>query len=230
MLVASTLSMLAGAVWLSVFAPDTLPAGLLVGLGLKDAPLPSSPHTYTDGSYKFIRTQPGNPAEPVGYNPCRTIRVVVNLKGAPSDGRKLVQTAIEHIHVASGLDLRYDGPSSERPGVRLSGPVLVAWSDPTEVPGLKGHIVGLGGSGSSGGLGGGTQHYSSGQVTLDGPTFARMGRPDQQAVIDHEFGHVVGLAHVSDRNELMYKENVGLHSFGHGDLTGLALLGKVPCR
>ncbi|MGI9157287.1 MAG: hypothetical protein ACR2FG_11735 [Marmoricola sp.] len=212
------------------FAPDALPSGLLVGLGPRNEPLPSSPQIYSDGSYTFLQTQPGNRSQPVGYSPCRTIAVVVNLKGAPADGLELVQTAIEHIHDASGLDLRYDGPSIDRPTQRLAGPILVAWADPTEVPRLQGDTVGLGGSASLGGPGGGTVHYSSGQVALDGPSFARMSRADQQAVVDHEFGHVVGLAHVMDHNELMFKENVGLDTFGHGDLTGLALLGKVPCR
>ncbi|MEP6814494.1 MAG: hypothetical protein ABI873_02955 [Marmoricola sp.] len=229
-LVAALVSLLAGVSWLYVFAPEALPQRLLVGLGVQEAPLPSAPHIYRDGSYKFLRTQPGNSAAPVGYNPCRKILVVVNLKGAPTDGMDLVSTAIDHIHRASGLDLRYAGPSSKRPGRGRSGPVLVSWADPTEVPDLRGDTVGVGGSGYFTLPGSGTVHYSSGEVTLDAPAFARLGRAEQQAVVDHEFGHVVGLAHVADRNELMYRANVGLTHFGHGDLTGLALLGKVPCR
>jgi hypothetical protein len=229
-LVVGGVSLLAGLTWLYVFAPEALPSRVLIGLGVEQAPLPSHPQIYRDGTYKFLRTQPGNPAVPVGYNPCRKIEVVVNLKGAPDDGRELVLTAIDHIHQASGLDLRYAGSSNERPSRGRGGPVLVSWADPDEVPALGGSTVGLGGSGFLGGPSGGTVHYSSGQVTLDGPAFANLGRSEQQAIVDHEFGHVVGLAHVPDRSELMYRENVGLTHFGHGDLTGLALLGRVPCR
>lgn len=229
-LVVVGVSLVAGLSWLFVFAPEALPSRLLIGLGVEEAPLPSSPRIYQDGSYKFLRTQPGNPTVPVGYSPCRKIQVVVNLEGAPANGMDLVITAMDHIHQASGLNLSYSGPSSERPGSGRAGPVLVAWADPTEVPALGGSTVGLGGSGSFNGQTGGAQHYASGQVTLDGPAFARLNRTDQQSVVDHEFGHVVGLAHVADRGELMYKENVGLSHFGHGDLTGLALLGKAPCH
>ena len=59
----------------------------------------------------------------------------------------------------------------------------------------------------------------------DGPERANM-----QAIVDHEFGHVVGLDHVSDPGELMYQSNVGMTDYGPGDLEGMARLGSIPCR
>ena len=46
----------------------------------------------------------------------------------------------------------------------------------------------------------------------------------------HELGHLVGLDHVDDPNELMYPRAAERTSYGPGDLKGLALLGAIPCR
>jgi len=50
-----------------------------------------------------------------------------------------------------------------------------------------------------------------------------------EAVILHEFGHVLGLAHVDSPGELMYVHNVGRTTYGPGDVEGLRLLGRGPC-
>ena len=52
---------------------------------------------------------------------------------------------------------------------------------------------------------------------------------EQQAIVDHEFGHVVGLDHVHDPRELMNEDNVGLTTYGPGDREGLARLGAIDC-
>ncbi len=56
------------------------------------------------------------------------------------------------------------------------------------------------------------------------------GRAQVTAIIEHELGHLVGLDHVSAPDELMFRNNVGLTSYGPGDLRGLALLGQGPCE
>jgi hypothetical protein len=51
-----------------------------------------------------------------------------------------------------------------------------------------------------------------------------------QATVMHELGHLVGLAHTSDRTQLMFSETLpNVKDFGAGDLRGLALLGTQPC-
>jgi hypothetical protein len=216
-------------VWIGVFAPRALPLGVRVALGMSSGQ--PAPHpTYAGASYRFEDHQRGQPTVPVGYDPCTTIQVRLNPDGAPSDALDLVRTAMTHVHDASGLRFRYDGATSDRPnGLFRRGPFLVAWATPGEVPGLAGRVVGLGGSNYlTEQLG--RSYYASGTVTLDATTFSRMSPAVQQAVVDHEFGHLVGLAHVPDPSQLMYADNVGQTRFGHGDLTGLALLGQLPCR
>lgn len=45
----------------------------------------------------------------------------------------------------------------------------------------------------------------------------------------HELGHLVGLAHIEDRGELMHPWSSRLRDFGPGDREGLANLGSGRC-
>jgi predicted Zn-dependent protease len=76
--------------------------------------------------------------------------------------------------------------------------------------------------------------YVSGLVVLDAPDLLEVsdveGRDAVAAVIRHELGHVVGLDHVDDEQELMSPViQSGVVTFGPGDLTGLAELGRGQC-
>jgi hypothetical protein len=210
---------------------EALPMRWQVALGNETAQ-PGRPTVFSDGSYTFLGRQPFNPNEPMGYNPCKRILLLVNLRGAPPDAMDLVFTAMADIHRASGLTFRYVGQSPDRPdyGRGRVGPVLVSWSDQTEMPQMDAGVLGVGGSGSYQGQRGETTYLVSGLVTLSAQSFATMGRGRQQAVIDHEFGHLVGLGHVDDTGEIMNPYVTDRTTFGHGDLTGLALLGRLPCR
>lgn len=187
------------------------------------------------GSYKFRQKQPGSD-EPVAYNPCRAIEVLVNPQGAPPDYDNLIDTALAHTSSATGLRFERVGLTDDRGLNRpwLGGgrsPVLVWWATADEVPELAGDVAGLGGSLATD-FGSGRLHYVTGTVTLDADTFTSFSTaeaPLAQAIVDHEFGHLVGLAHVDDPRELMYKNNVGVTSYGPGDREGLARLGRVDC-
>ena len=120
--------------------------------------------------------------------------------------------------------------------------MLVAWADEEEVPALSGDVAGLAGSVVVESLG--RARYVTGTVTLDAEAFQRItgelgGDAAAQAIIDHEFGHLVGLDHVDDAGELMYADNIGRRDWGPGDLAGLSRLGRgtlrlsavaAPCR
>ncbi len=190
------------------------------------------------GSHAFLSRQPGTDV-PVTFNPCDVIEVVVNPGGAPPNYEQLVTTAINRTSAATGFDFdrvgttsdrnfqnRFDGALSQIP------PVLVGWASEQEVPQLAGDVLGFAGGVSVTDPGTGRATYVSGVVVLDGDWF-RENADDQparaQAVMDHEFGHLVGLDHVHDRGEIMNEKYVGQTSYGPGDLAGLARLGQVPC-
>ena len=190
-----------------------------------------------------MQTQRGRPKAPVTYDPCKKIEVVINPDGAPDDYRDFVETAMDHISKASGLQFDIIGttderPSKDRPAEDASrygpgwSPVLVAWSDNDEISELSGDIAGLGGSAAATVFG--RTVYVTGGVTLDREAFDQMlrrpeGRAQAQAIVDHEFGHLVGLDHVKDRGELMNAENNGQLTWGPGDRAGLSRLGRGPC-
>jgi len=222
-------------------APSTVPLPLrrLVGL---ERPLGHPPTVAGEGSYAYIAHQAGAPNDPVAYDPCDPIHVQLNPAGGPSDALELTQRALDRVGEATGLHFIYDGTTDRRPQWRTpytpsvlghDQPVLVSFATAAEVPELDGDVAGIGGSVRvrSGSL---LMHYVTGGVTLDSDAFADIlhrpdGESEAQAIVFHEFGHLVGLAHVDDPDELMYADNVGLTDFGPGDLTGLARLGAGRC-
>lgn len=189
-----------------------------------------------DGSYAFTMTQRGS-REPVTYDPCRVIEVAVNPEGAPVGYDELVDTALRRTGEATGLAFQRVGTTDDRDfstrGSRLGGrpPVLVAWATADEVPDLAGDVAGLGGS-TAVDPGTGRLRYVTGIVVLDRDQFAAFDADElvyAQAIVDHEFGHLVGLDHVDDPGELMNADNLGVTSYGPGDREGLARLGRVDC-
>lgn len=190
------------------------------------------------GTFAFALTQPGR-QEPVSYNPCRPITYVVNPDGAPDGWETLVEQSVKAVSTATGFEFEYDGTTVDRRFQDRAGPlgtispVLIGWATPDEFPRLDGDVAGLGGSSAIESTPG-YLTYATGMVVLDRDQFAEIGAgsdgaPLQQAILEHEFGHVVGLAHVQDRSELMYGEAIARTTFGPGDLEGLTRLGAVPC-
>lgn len=76
--------------------------------------------------------------------------------------------------------------------------------------------------------------FVTGAVQLDALKLGAMLRQPNgplsvQAVIMHEVGHVLGLAHVDDPNQLIYPLGSHVTDYGPGDLAGLARLGAGTC-
>jgi hypothetical protein len=191
------------------------------------------------GTYKFMYTQRGSD-EPVGYDPCRPIEYGVNPDAAPDDWETLIETAVARTETATGLRFEYVGTTDERPFDPTSleplsvtrRPVVIGFADEDELKELADAVAGLGGSvGVRGSLG--RDYLVTGSIALDTDVFQDGwfggARQDLQAIVDHEFGHLVGLGHVKDPGELMARRNTGQITYGPGDLEGLALLGSIPC-
>lgn len=211
-------------------------ASALFGLGHHRA-VPAAQFT-GHGPHRWMQHQPGLPDEPVRWNPCATIHYVINPVGGPAGAVPMIRSAVAEVQVVSGLRFAYAGLTSQRPDPEgrtrvAGGQLLIAFASPREVPRLAGDVAGLGGS-SAVDPGEGRRQYVEGRITLDEGSFARLehslgGHAEQRAIVLHELGHVVGLAHVADRNQLMASENVGGTDFADGDLQGLAVLGQGPC-
>jgi len=194
------------------------------------------------GSYRFMRLQAGSSDRPVTYDSCSVVHVVLNPDEGPLLAPALVMGALHEVSRVSGLRLEYDGTTSRRPGsdtdTHWKGgrppPVLVAFATGHQVPRLQGKVAGFGGSTSQRVPGSALRHYVTGHVTLDADTFRRLSQQAdgvqlEQAIIMHELGHVLGLAHVNDPAELMNRHNLGLTAYGPGDREGLRILGHGRC-
>jgi len=196
------------------------------------------------GAYEFIALQPDG-VTPVAYDPCRPVHYVVRPDNAPVGGEQAVHAAFARMSEVTGLLFVHDGSSDEpttldrpifqpdRYGDRWA-PVLVAWETEEQNPALAGDTVGQAGSVAVA-LGKGTQVFVTGTVSLDAVRMPEIlsfsdGDETARAIVLHELGHLVGLGHVDDPEQLMYPEaRREVPDLAPGDLTGLAALGSGAC-
>ena len=213
--------------------------------GAAAAPLGTPPAAPEGGgSHAFVAFQEdGTP--PVAFDPCRQVHYVLRPDGAPPGGDEIVHAAFARLGEVTGLRFVHDGPSDEpltrgravyqpeRYGDRWA-PVLVGWQTEEENPALDGDVVGEAAS-IPVSLGSGPRIYVTGAVSLDATELPDLlDDPDDvpvvRAIVLHELGHLVGLAHVDDDTQLMYPEaQREVADYAAGDLTGLARLGSGPC-
>lgn len=178
---------------------------------------------------------------PVRWDPCSPIELILATHDAPSSARGDLEDAVTTLRDATGLDLVVTGTTDERPsGSRLPyqpdehgerwAPVLVAWASPGDhgLP-LRDTDRGVAIPIAVGPPGHRT--YVSGQVVLNADRHdLRPGRADRSdtwgATVLHELGHVLGLGHVDDPDELMYVyPGDGPVEPGPGDRAGLRAVG-----
>lgn len=197
------------------------------------------------GGFRFSGTQPDG-ATPVTWSPCRPVHVVVRPDHAPPGGDQMISAALQEVSAATGLVFVNDGATSEAPSDGRSSyqpdrygdrwaPVLIAWATPQEVPDFGVDIAGEAGPARLR-TPSGDDAYVSGTVYLDPAKIDRIrrdrGEPVARSVILHELGHLAGLAHVNDEQQLMWPRgnSRGLTGYQPGDLRGLAALGRGNCQ
>jgi hypothetical protein len=221
--------------------PDRPTAGRKEARRPLGRPLPAPPE---GGTHAFIAVQ-SDGVTPVAYDPCRPVHYVLRPDNAPAGGEEAVHAAFARLAEVTGLQFVHDGASDEsttgdrpifqpeRYGDRWA-PVLVAWETEEQNPALAGDTVGQAGSVAVS-LGEGPRVFVTGTVSLDAgrmPEILEMrdGAENARAIILHELGHLVGLGHVDDGQQLMYPEaRRDVPDYASGDLTGLAVLGAGPC-
>jgi len=203
------------------------------------APVPAGP-----GKFEVLSDQPDDPSTPIAFDPCRPIHYVVNPAGAPPDGAVLLHSAIARIQTATGLHFVDDGATTEKvnkdrkayqPGRYNSSrwaPVLFAWTDEDAYPDLAGYVEGAA-SPAAVYASSNRVVYVTGQIAFDRRDLSPARTPQRtevRAVMLHELGHLVGLGHTSDRQEIMFSESqFNVLDYAAGDRRGLARLGTQAC-
>lgn len=173
------------------------------------------------------------------WDPCRAVPYATNLRLAPTNGAKLVKQAFRKIHAATGFDFKRLGSTTKVPfstgpesSQHLDYGLVIAWSTPRKVPGLKGSTAGLGGS-TAQRVGEEPWRYVYGGAVFDATQSLPVkgwGRGKSVgALLLHEIAHALGLGHVQARSQIMYpsQQSTFRGRYEAGDLGGLHKVGAA---
>lgn len=195
------------------------------------------------GEYAFIAKHPdGSPVVP---DPCRPMHWALNPEHMPAGADTQVREAFQFLSKATGLKFVEDAPTTEAPsetrqrvqpdryGDRVV-PVLVAFDQADQFSALKGDVAAVTLPDMASTDGPATERIITGQVIVDTDFISSVmstgeGQSRFRMVLMHEFGHLVGLDHVDDSNEVMSPVADGFVYYGSGDQVGLAKAGSGSC-
>jgi hypothetical protein len=194
------------------------------------------------GSFKFLEVVGGGP---VRWNPCETITYAVNTLGATSPVRPDLKEALHRVTRATGIGFRSVGITKETfldaylrmryHGVIGKAELILIWVRHDDYRAILRQLhdprPSIAFAKTMAGLYTNQDQYFGGIIVVDADATAGRGfdyRYDHGAVVLHELGHILGLDHVKDPDQLMYSgrhPRFGVTDFGPGDLEGLRHLG-----
>jgi hypothetical protein len=189
----------------------------------------------------------------MSFNPCKTIRYVVNAEDVGPTGLALAQAGMQQMSMATGIKVKYVGtstavatPDGRWPKLPKGQDFLISWATEAEIPEfVSTPAIGFGGPrllyyGRDGhgkklalttqaGLVLDTDAYFSGVYDL---SYSGT-KPTWGETILHEIGHAMGLDHIGATDEVMYPaagagpwpDRVFRGLYDAGDLAGLAAQG-----
>jgi len=219
-------------------------------LGFTGTPSPTprptfdpSPGPRVDGGFRFLELVGGGP---VRWNPCDTITYAVNAAGATTSVRADLREAIRRVTRATGIEFRSVGATRETfirayermryDGVIRKAALILIWVDHDDYEAIRQRLndprPSIAFAKTMAGLYADRDQYFGGIIVMDADATAGRGfgyRYAHGSVLLHELGHIMGLDHVKDPDQLMYSgrhPNFGLRDYGSGDLEGLRRLGE----
>jgi hypothetical protein len=208
-----------------------------------ETPTPSpSRRPPVDGAFRFLERVGGGP---VRWDPCQTITYAVNTGGAAPPVIPDLREALRRVTDATGVAFRPVGRTGEsffrtyermRYGEVGRKELIVIWVDHERYVSILRRVgdrrSSIAFAKTMAGISGNQDQYFGGIIVVDEDATSTRGfgyRYAHGSVLLHELGHIMGLDHVKDPDQLMYSgrhPNFGLRDYGDGDLEGLRRLGR----
>lgn len=190
--------------------------------------------TTSPAGYSFLYVDPKTGA-PIRFNPCVPLHYVVNPTGAPAGALTAINQAVAEVSKASGIEITEDEITAEVPSVnrenylpRLYGvqwaPILIGWVSLGKPAGQQDGFAAVGGPAAAV-ADGPVWVWTSGAIQIN--TDADLAAGDLKGVVMHELGHVLGLGHATQPDEVMNPSGNNGATWGPGDLAGLAKVGRA---